>query len=158
MYKPIIEDKIKKIKKTNDYYRQKANECNKKDDNSNILSFDDETYEIDKKIKKYPSIIKKNTFMDHKLKFKNPFKSRNKLQLKKIKTFNIPILNHCNSITTNTSVGEKMKKVTFSTVEIIRVEKYKKYNAICTFSKNQIMKNMEEAKHNQNESNACSIF
>ena len=51
-----------------------------------------------------------------------------------------------------------MKKVTFSTVEIIRVEKYKKYNALCNFSKNQIKKNMEEVKQNENESSNCIIF
>ena len=50
-----------------------------------------------------------------------------------------------------------MKKVTFSTVEIIRVEKYKKYNIASNYSKNLIKKNMEEIKENDNEQK-CFIF
>ena len=44
----------------------------------------------------------------------------------KLKKVNKPKLNHCKSITTtSTSFGEKsVKKVTFSTVKIIRFENY----------------------------------
>ena len=45
-----------------------------------------------------------------------------------------------NSTTTklsNGSVNEKIKKVTFSTVEIIRVKNYKKYNKLNTSKKNE---------------------
>ena len=81
----------------------------------------------------------------------------NTIKLKKQMNNNISSLKHSNSITTNNSIGEKVvKKVTFSTVEIIRVENYKKYNARCSFSKEIIKKNMEEMK--QNESEVCSIF
>ena len=36
------------------------------------------------------------------------------------------------------SINDKIKKVTFSTVEIIRVENYKKYNKLNTIKKNEI--------------------
>ena len=45
-----------------------------------------------------------------------------------------------NSTTTNLSNGsanDKIKKVTFSTVEIIRVQNYKKYNKLNTSKKNE---------------------
>ena len=45
-----------------------------------------------------------------------------------------------NSASTKYSVGsinDKIKRVTFSTVEIIRVEKYKKYNKLNTMKKNE---------------------
>ena len=48
------------------------------------------------------------------------------------------------------SVNDKIKKVTFSTVEIIRIENYKKYNKINTIKKN-------EENISINESN-CTIF
>ena len=51
------------------------------------------------------------------------------------------------------------KKVTFSTVEIIRVEKYKKQNLINNISKTLIQKNMDEVKNNSNnEQLNCFIF
>lgn len=153
----IADNKIKK-KKLNGYYRKKTYDSKKTYDNKNLFNCDDDIAGIDTKIKKYPSLIKKNLFLDNSVN-KNPFGSKNEFKLKKIKTFNIPVILHTNSITTNTSFGEKpMKKVTFSTVEIIRVEKYKKYNALCNFSKNQIKKNMDEVKQNENESSNCFIF
>ena len=161
MNKTIIIDNLYKKKKPSQYYRQKTYDCKKIIiDKKNFCNFDEEKNEIDLKIKKYPSIIKKNLFLNNDSSYKNPFITRNQIQLKKIKTFNIPVFKQfkrCSSITTNTSEGEKMKKVTFSTVEIIRVEKYKKYNARCNFSKHQIEKNMEEMKLNKNEFN-CNIF
>ena len=38
------------------------------------------------------------------------------------------------------SINDKIKRVTFSTVEIIRVENYKKYNKLNTVKKNEINK------------------
>jgi len=146
-----VDNKLKK-KKTNGYVRKQTYDCR------NIINLDEDISEMDTKIKNYPSIIKKNLFLENPINT-NRSNNRSIVKLKKIKTFNIPILNHCNSITTNTSYGEKsMKKVTFSTVEIIRVEKYKKYNALCNFSKNQIQKNLEDVKQNDAESNSCFIF
>ena len=162
MHKSSLVDNKNKKKKTNGFYRKKTYDSKKVYDNKNLFNFDEEISGIDSKIKKYPSIIKKNLFLENNIhKIQNPFSNRNEIKLKKIKTINIPVFHHCNSITTNTSDGEKekpMKKVTFSTVEIIRVEKYKKYNALCNFSKNQIKKNMEEVKQNENESSNCIIF
>ena len=40
-----------------------------------------------------------------------------------------------NSITTKSSINYKLKKVTFSTVEIIRVTNYKSYNKLNSFKK-----------------------
>jgi hypothetical protein len=55
-----------------------------------------------------------------------------------------------NSTTTKTSVHDKLKKVTFSTVEIIRVANYKKYNKL-----NSIKKiGSEEKTYDE----ICSIF
>ena len=146
-----IDNKLKK-KKTNGYVRKKTFDCR------NIINLDEDISDMDTKIKNYPSIVKKNLFLENSINTKRA-NNRSIVKLKKIKTFNIPILKHCNSLTTNTSYGEKsMKKVTFSTVEIIRVEKYKKYNALCNFSKNQIKKNLEDVKQNDTESNSCFIF
>ena len=41
-----------------------------------------------------------------------------------------------NSTTSKSSMNDKLKKVTFSTVEIIRVANYKKYNKLNTIKKN----------------------
>ena len=74
---------------------------------------------------------------------------------KKIKAFNNTIklkdemnnnkssFKRCNSITINNSYGKKsVKKVKFSTVDIIKVGNYKKYNASSTFPKHLIEKNI----------------
>ena len=42
-----------------------------------------------------------------------------------------------NSTTTKSSINDKLKKVTFSTVEIIRVKNYKKYNRLNSIKKNE---------------------
>ena len=58
-----------------------------------------------------------------------------------------------NSATTKISVGsneEKIKKVTFSIVEIIRVENYKKYNKLNIFKKND--------NNNTTSDNECRLF
>ena len=64
-----------------------------------------------------------------------------------------------NSTTSKSSSNDlKIKKVTFSTVEIIRVEKYKKYNIMNTVSKTCIQKNMEEVKNKNSDQTSCLIF
>ena len=127
-------------------------------DYKNIINLDDDISEMDVNINQIPTIKTKNLFSQNPLKNKPNNNNNNIITLKNKNSFNISTYKHCNSITTNTSCGEKtMKKVTFSTVEIIRVEKYKKYNATSNYSKNQIKKNMEEFKENDNEQN-CVIF
>ena len=42
-----------------------------------------------------------------------------------------------NSTTSKSSINDKIKKVTFSTVEIIRVKNYKRYNKLNTAKKNE---------------------
>ena len=144
-----------KIKKQNErgYVRKKTYDCR------NIINLDQDTSEMIGNINKIPTFTKK-VFLFNSSKKLRTFNNNNtlKLQNKNKNSFNISLLKHCNSITTNTSSGEKaVKKVTFSTVEIIRVEKYKKYNALSNFSKIQIQKNMEDLKQNDNES-VCLIF
>ena len=66
-----------------------------------------------------------------------------------------------NSVTTNYSEDKSIKKVTFSTVEIIRIKKYKKFNAKNNFSEFDIQKNIVEVKNEkkkENELDFCSIF
>ena len=111
------------------------------------------------KIKQYQSIKTKNLFLQEKKNLKQTFKANNKINrvntiINKNKNFD------CYSITTSTSYNDKtVKKVTFSTVEIIRVEKYKKYNAINNYPKAFIQKNMEDVKNNNiNDDSSCFIF
>ena len=53
----------------------------------------------------------------------------------------------------------KVKKVTFSTVEIIRVVKYKKYNLAASFPKSLIKKNLENLREmKQYNDTMCLIF
>ena len=124
-------------------------------DPKNIINLDTDISEMDIHIKNYPTLKKKNSFIERPIKtipFSN-IKLNNKKFIKK-KSYN-----DANSITTTSSYGKEksMKKVTFSTVEIIRVEKYKKYNAMNNFSKRLIDKNMEEFKQNDSKM-ICLIF
>ena len=73
----------------------------------------------------------------------------NSVKLRKSK-FNIKN-DDSNSITTKTSFNDKVKKVTFSTVEIIRVANYKKYNKLNSIKK-------MDKKSNEGENDMCSIF
>ena len=144
---------VDKSKKDNN----KINQLNRKKtyDPKNIINLDTDISEMDTHIKFYPTIKKKNSFIERPIKT-IPFSNINLNNKKFIKKKSY---NDTNSITTTTSYrGEKaMKKVTFSTVEIIRVEKYKKYNAMNNFSKRLIDKNMEEFKQNDSKI-SCSIF
>ena len=139
-----------KLKKPNlsGYVRKKTY------DYRNIINFDEDISELDINIKEIPTFKKKS------FNFNGSKNVRAFNNIIKLKNINKLKLNHCNSITTTTSYREKsVKKVTFSTVEIIRVEKYKKYNANSNFSKNLIKKNMEEVKQqNDNNESTCSIF
>ena len=127
---------------------------NKTFDNKLFIDLDTDISEMDVNIKKYETIKKKNLFLDTEPKLKNRLIRNNTYKTKE----------ECNSITTDSSSSnkkERIKKVTFSTVEIIRVEKYKKYNAINNFSKTNIEKNMEEVKYsiyNKDNKPSCLVF
>ena len=144
---------VDKFKKDNN----KINQLNRKKtyDPKNIINLDTDISEMDTHIKNYPTIKKKNSFIERPIKT-IPFSNINLNNKKFIKKKSY---NDANSITTTTSYGgeKAMKKVTFSTVEIIRIEKYKKYNAMNNFSKRLIDKNMEEFKQNDSKI-SCSIF
>ena len=58
-----------------------------------------------------------------------------------------------NSTTSQSSMNDKIKKVTFSTVEIIRVKNYKRYNKINTAKKNE-----EEENNKSNPYYGCVLF
>ena len=145
-----LNPKHKAKKSSKSLARKKTYDC------KNIIKLDDDISEMDVNIKEIPIIKTKNLFLQNptsKKRYNNSI-----INLKNKNSFDILSLNHSNSITTNTSCGEKtVKKVTFSTVEIIRVEKYKKYNISSNYSKNLIKKNMEEIKENDNEQK-CFIF
>jgi len=83
-----------------------------------------------------------------------------KMKPKKNKNNNkYKLFNDNNSITTNCSDFKGIKKVTFSTVEIIRVAKYKKYNACNNFSNANIQKNINEVKNSKIKDDIpCMIF
>jgi len=129
---------------------------NKTFDNKLFINFDTDISEMDVNIKKYETIKKKNLFLDTEPKIKN----KNRI----IRNYTYKTKDECNSITTDSSSShkkERIKKVTFSTVEIIRVEKYKKYNAINNFSKANIEKNMAEVNNsifNRDDKPSCLVF
>ena len=104
---------------------------------------------------KYRTIDDKKIIKENLMK-KNPVGLKQRLNNKNTK---YKIINDNYSITTNCTDFKGIKKVTFSTVEIIRVAKYKKYNAKNNFSKLNIQKNIIEVKasKNRNES-SCNIF
>ena len=81
-------------------------------------------------------------------KFKTIEKEKTKIKPKQKKNNNkYKIFNDNYSTTTNCSDFKGIKKVTFSTVEIIRVAKYKKYNACNNFSNANIQKNINVVKN-----------
>ena len=123
-------------------------------DPKNIINLDTDISEMDTHIKNIPTITKKNSFIERPI---NTIPFRN-INLNNKKFIKKKSRDDTNSITTTTSYRDKtMKKVTFSTVEIIRVEKYKKYNAMNNFAKSLIDKNMEEFKQNDSKI-SCFIF
>ena len=145
-----IEHKLKKMKVLT---RSKTFE------NQTFIDLDKDTSEMNVNIKQYKSITNKNLFLEDKKRLKQSLKVNNKID--RISTIKNKKKNFdCYSITTSSSYNDKtVKKVTFSTVEIIRVEKYKKYNAMNNYSKAYIQKNMEDVKNNNiNDESTCFIF
>ena len=130
--------------------------------NQSFEDLDENISEIDINIKQYKTIKKKKSLLGEKSPIKNQIKPKTLLyRLNTTKNNRHNIKNYdVYSITTNNSDKDKcVKKVTFSTVEIIRVEKYKKENSINNFSKTLIQKNMDEVKNNSNnEQLNCFIF
>ena len=130
--------------------------------NQSFEDLEENISEIDINIKQYKTIKKKKSLLGEKSPIKNQIKPKNLLyRLNTTKTNRHNIKNYdVYSLTTNSSDNDKcVKKVTFSTVEIIRVEKYKKENSINNFSKTLIQKNMDEVKNNSNnEQLNCFIF
>ena len=57
-----------------------------------------------------------------------------------------------NSTASKSSSEDKLKKVTFSTVQIIRVANYKKYNKVNTIKRN------ENNNSNQSDEEKCIVF
>ena len=128
-------------------------------ENQTFIDLDKDTSEMNVNIKQYKSITNKNLFLEDKKRLKQTLKVNNKID--RISTIKNKKKNFdCYSITTSSSYNDKtVKKVTFSTVEIIRVEKYKKYNAMNNYSKAYIQKNMEDVKNNNiNDESTCFIF
>ena len=128
-------------------------------ENQTFIDLDKDTSEMNVNIKQYKSITNKNLFLEDKKRLKQSLKVNNKID--RISTIKNKKKNFdCYSITTSSSYNDKtVKKVTFSTVEIIRVEKYKKYNAMNNYSKAYIQKNMEDVKNNNiNDESTCFIF
>ena len=140
----------RKLTKTNGIKRQKTF------NNQVFIDLDKDISEMNVNIKKYETLKKKNSFLDSGTIVKPSLNSKNKLNrinTTKIKNYDTY------SIATNTSINDKtLKKVSFSTVEIIRVEKYKKYNAMNNVPKTLIHKNMEEVKNNKNNDDESSCF
>ena len=152
----ILEPKIKK----NNFYQKKETNLNNNlfiNLDINISEFNDSNISLN--LNKHSTIKNKNIFTD-----KNIIKLKKravKLKTKYIKTNTYKLFNDTNSTTTNTSDFnfKGIKKVTFSTVEIIRVEKYKKINAKNNFPKIKIEHNIEELKNNKSkEESSCFIF
>ena len=126
-----------------------------REDNNYFVNFDiniseSESYEKYRTVENYSKSIKK----DLKKKYKIKLKQKNNKNIK-YKLFN----DDNYSITTNFSENKKIKKVTFSTVEIIRVIKYKNFNAKNNFSQINIQKNINDMKNfKKKDENICSIF
>ena len=141
---------------------------NKSQDNKENIHIRKKTYDfknsnnLDNENSKLDINIKKSSISKRDLFNKNPVAinaTNFPIILRNKNCFDISSINHCNTITTNYSYREKpLKKVTFTNVEIIRVENYKKYNLACNYSKNQIKKNMDELKNNEYQSVICFIF
>ena len=92
---------------------------------------------------------------------KNDFvkKIPEKMKQRQNKTYKYKLFNDNYSTTTNCSDYKGIKKVTFSTVEIIRVAKFKKYNASNNFSNENIKRNILEVKNSKIKDDIpCSIF
>ena len=159
-YQKINHKKIEpKIKKEHYYPKKEINLNNNLFINLDINISESNESNVSLNLNKYTTIKNKNIFTD-----KNLIKLKKrpvKLKPKYIKTNTFKLFKDTNSTTTNTSDFnfKGIKKVTFSTVEIIRVEKYKKINAKNNFPKINIEHNIEELKKNKSkEESFCCIF
>jgi len=144
----IIDIPFKSPKK-NKFTRRKTLEY------KNNIEIDADISDMDKKISKYQLFKKENAFNisnNERNDLNKPITSNKKIY------FGMPKFKRCNSFSTSTSYAEKgVKKVTFSTIEIIRIDNYKKYNEACNFSKDQIKKTIKELKHNKS-GKMCIVF
>ena len=126
--------------------------------NNDFCDFDIDISETDNETldyEKYRTIEDNKIIKDNLIK-KNPVGLKQRLNNKNNK---YKIINDNYSTTTNCSDFKGIKKVTFSTIEIIRVAKYKKYNAKNNFSQLNIQKNILEIKANKNRNeSSCNIF
>ena len=123
-----------------------------------------------KTIKRNPSFMIKNslTFLDFDISESNVYsetlEKTDFIPKKKTKMFRsntYKLFNDNISETTKCSEDKSIKKVTFSTVEIIRIKKFKKYNARNNFPLAEIQKNLNDVKNNKknnNEESLCIIF
>ena len=121
----------------------------------NISETENETLNIDK-IKPIEKDNINNKNIKKNLTKKNSFVPKKKYNKNKI----YYLINDNNSTTTNCSDFKGIKKVTFSTVEIIRINKYKKFNLQNNFSNDNIQKNIIEVKNSKKNDDDyfCCIF
>ena len=137
-----IQRKFTYINNNNDFTNFDFNISEKEAESPNLEKLKTVKNDSNKMIKE--NLIKKNSFG-----VKKKYNKNNKYYL----------LSDNNSITTNYSDFKGIKKVTFSTVEIIRIAKYKKFNAKNNFSNDNIQKNIIEVKNNKNNDEYfCYIF
>ena len=99
------------------------------------LSFMNKKYKLDdKKIKNSSSTNMSSIFLDNNSEDINE-QLNNTIIIDRNKFF---FKNEDNNSTiTKSQINEKIKKVTFSTIEIIRVKNYKRYNKLNTAKKNE---------------------
>ena len=121
-------------------------------------------------IKRKPSLMVPNslTFLDFDISESNVYsetlEKTDFIPIKKTKMFRsntYKLFNDNISETTKCSEDKSIKKVTFSTVEIIRIKKFKKYNARNNFPLAEIQKNLNDVKKEKkykNEASLCIIF
>ena len=150
-----IEPKFPKLN-INQLQRQMSYLTNNNNEEFNDFDINISETDIDAFYFKKNKTIEDQKVMKENLIKKNPAGLKYKYNNKNNK---YKIANDNYSITTNCSDFKGIKKVTFSTVEIIRVAKYKKFNAKNNFSKLNIQKNIIEVKQNKNMfESSCNIF
>ena len=101
--------------------------------------------------------FRRNSLIINKLRISKSPKISNDLLKKDLKDNNILVNSivkseDFNSITTKSTINDKLKKVTFSTIEIIRIQNYKKFNKLNSTKK------IENIYYNNSENNDCIIY
>ena len=101
--------------------------------------------------------FRRNSLIINKLRISKSPKISNNLLKKDLKDNNILVNSivkseDFNSITTKSTINDKLKKVTFSTIEIIRIQNYKKFNKLNSTKK------IENIYYNNSENNDCIIY